>query len=67
MAEGECVCDDLIIRSERISSLTFPTRGTRPHAIGEVQRAAEYADTAGDCGEMWVCGGEEVEGYLWRE
>lgn len=28
------------IRSLRIMSLTFPTRGTRPHATGAVQRAA---------------------------
>ena len=22
---------------------------------------------AGDGGEVWVCGGEEVEGYVWGE
>ena len=24
-------------------------------------------DAAGDGGEVWVCGGEEVQGYVWRE
>jgi hypothetical protein len=59
---GECELElDLIIRSERISNLTFPTRGIRPHAIGEVHSAAEYATRPETVGR-WGC----VEGKRWR-
>ncbi len=50
------------IFSERMWSLTLPTRGTQPHATGAVQRAARYGTlpfTAGRWG--WV------DGKRWRE
>ena len=53
---------DLTILSDKISNLTFPTRGTLPHASGEVHNAAIYATrpcTTGRCG----C----VDGNKWSD